>query len=152
LRGDRPLPPGGGREAGARGEAPRRARLGWLVLRAVGRVGRAGHLTELTWGRRDRLREAVKGRVTRKTSGVDGPETRYARSGEGSVASQVMGAGSVEVVYVRAVSQHVELNWENPPMSRFLERLGSLGRLIVFDKRGTGMSDRVVGAPTLEVR
>jgi class 3 adenylate cyclase len=90
--------------------------------------------------------------VTRKTSGVDVPETRYARSGEVSVAYQVMGAGSVDVVYVPAVSQHVELNWENPPMSRFLERLGSLGRLIVFDKRGTGMSDRVVGAPTLEVR
>jgi class 3 adenylate cyclase len=64
----------------------------------------------------------------------------------------VVGAGSVDVVFVPGVSQHVELNWENPPMARFLERLGSLGRLIVFDKRGTGMSDRVVGSPTLEVR
>src|SRR5439155_20827677 len=45
-----------------------------------------------------------------------------------------------------------ELNWEKPPVARFLSRLGSLGRLIVFDKRGTGMSDRVVGSPTLEAR
>src|SRR5215831_2626053 len=83
---------------------------------------------------------------------VSQPETRYARSGEGSVAYQVTGAGSVDLVYVPAVSQHVELNWENPPFSRFLARLSSLGRLIVFDKRGTGMSDRVVGSPMLEAR
>ena len=80
------------------------------------------------------------------------PETRYARSGEVSIAYQVTGAGSFDLVYVPAVSQHVELNWENPPVARFLERLGSLGRLIVFDKRGTGMSDRVVGSPALEER
>jgi pimeloyl-ACP methyl ester carboxylesterase len=80
------------------------------------------------------------------------PETRYARSGEVSIAYQVTGAGSVDLVYAPGVSQHVELNWENPPFSRFLARLGSLGRLIVFDKRGTGMSDRVTGSPTLEAR
>jgi class 3 adenylate cyclase len=79
-------------------------------------------------------------------------ETRYARSGEVSIAYQVTGAGSRDLVYVPGVSQHVELNWENPPVSRFLERLGSLGRLIVFDKRGTGMSDRVTGSPTLDAR
>jgi class 3 adenylate cyclase len=79
-------------------------------------------------------------------------ETRYARSGEVSIAYQVTGAGSLDLVYVPAVSQHVELNWENPPVARFLERLGSLGRLLVFDKRGTGMSDRVVASPTLEER
>jgi hypothetical protein len=80
------------------------------------------------------------------------PETRYARSGEVSIACQVTGAGSVDLVYFPGVSQHVELNWENPPVSRFLERLGSLGRLIVFDKRRTGMSDRVADSPTLEAR
>jgi class 3 adenylate cyclase len=90
-------------------------------------------------------------RVKRDTVLVQ-PETRYARSGDVNVAYQVTGGGPVDVVYVPGVSQHVELNWENPPVSRFLERLGSLGRLIVFDKRGTGMSDRVVGAPTLEAR
>jgi class 3 adenylate cyclase len=80
------------------------------------------------------------------------PETRYARSGEVSIAYQVTGAGSFDLVYVPATSHHVELNWESPPVARFLERLGSLGRLIVFDKRGTGMSDRVAGSPTLEAR
>jgi class 3 adenylate cyclase len=80
------------------------------------------------------------------------PETRYARSGEVSIAYQVTGAGSVDLVYAPGLSQHLELNWENPVVSRFLARLGSLGRLIVFDKRGTGMSDRVAGSPTLEAR
>jgi class 3 adenylate cyclase len=80
------------------------------------------------------------------------PETRYARSGEVSIAYQVTGAGSVDVVYVPGVAQHVELNWENPPVSRFLARLGLLGRLIVFDKRGTGMSDRVADSSSLEAR
>ena len=80
------------------------------------------------------------------------PETRYARSGEVSIAYQVTSSGSFDLVYVPVTSQHVELNWENPPVARFLSRLGSLGRLIVFDKRGTGMSDRVVGSPTLEAR
>jgi len=80
------------------------------------------------------------------------PETRYARSGEVSIAYQVTSSGSFDLVYVPVTSQHIELNWENPPVARFLSRLGSLGRLIVFDKRGTGMSDRVVGSPTLEAR
>src|SRR5262249_59241665 len=79
-------------------------------------------------------------------------ETRYARSGEVSIAYQVTGARSRDLVYVPGVSQHVELNWENPPVSRFLERLGSLGRVIVFDKRATGVSDRVTGSPTLDAR
>ena len=52
------------------------------------------------------------------------PETRYARSGEVSIAYQVTGAGSFDLVNVPAVSQHVELNWENPPIARLLERLG----------------------------
>ena len=50
------------------------------------------------------------------------------------------------------MTHHVELPWENPPQARFFSRLASLGRLLLFDKRGTGMSDRVVGAPTLEAR
>src|SRR5262249_31276022 len=68
-------------------------------------------------------------------------ETRYAGSGEVSIAYQVRGAGSRDLVYVPGVSQHVELNWENPPVSRFLERLGSRGRVGVFVKRGTGGAD-----------
>jgi pimeloyl-ACP methyl ester carboxylesterase len=80
------------------------------------------------------------------------PETRYARSGEVSIAFQVVGDGAFDIVYVPSIAHHVELNWENPLHARFLERLASLGRLIVFDKRGTGMSDRVADVPTLETR
>ena len=80
------------------------------------------------------------------------PETRYARSGEVSIAYQVVGDGPFDIVYVPSIAHHVELNWENPLHGRFLERLALLGRLIVFDKRGTGMSDRVSDAPTLETR
>jgi class 3 adenylate cyclase len=80
------------------------------------------------------------------------PETRYAKSGDLHIAYQVVGDGPLDVVYVPAGTHHVELNWENPPVERFLGRLATLARLIVFDKRGTGMSDRVVGAPTLEAR
>jgi class 3 adenylate cyclase len=78
--------------------------------------------------------------------------TRYAKSGEVHVAYQVMGEAPLDLVYVPSAAHHVELNWENPPIARFLGRLATLCRLIAFDKRGTGMSDRVVGVPTLEAR
>jgi class 3 adenylate cyclase len=83
---------------------------------------------------------------------VETPETRYAKSGELYVAYQVLGTGPPDVVYVPGGPHHVELNWENPPVARSLRRLATLSRLIVFDKRGTGMSDPVVGYPTLETR
>jgi class 3 adenylate cyclase/pimeloyl-ACP methyl ester carboxylesterase len=67
------------------------------------------------------------------------------------IAYQVLGEGSLDVVYIPGLINHVELVWEThqPP---FLRRLASLGRLIRFDKRGTGMSDRDIGFPTLETR
>ena len=80
------------------------------------------------------------------------PETRYARSGDVHIAFQVAGEGPVDLVATPAGSHHVELVWENPPQARFFNRLASISRLILFDKRGTGMSDRVSGAPTLEAR
>jgi class 3 adenylate cyclase len=80
------------------------------------------------------------------------PETRYAKSGDVHVAYQVVGEGPLDFVYIPNAAHHVELNWENPPVAQFLDRLAKLCRLIVFDKRGTGMSDRVVGVPTLETR
>ena len=83
---------------------------------------------------------------------MDLPETRYARSGEFSVAYQAVGEGPFDLVWIPSFAHHVELSWENPPIASFLRRLGSICRLIVFDKRGTGMSDRVVGLPTLETR
>jgi len=80
------------------------------------------------------------------------PETRYARSGDVSIAYQVTGDGPFDVVFVPPSTSHVELGWEVPSMRAFREGIGSFARLIFFDKRGTGMSDRVAGAPTLETR
>ena len=80
------------------------------------------------------------------------PETRYARSGEGSIAYQVVGDGPFDVVFVPGFISHVELVWTVPSRAEMLERLATFSRLILFDKRGTGMSDRIDGAPTLEMR
>jgi class 3 adenylate cyclase/pimeloyl-ACP methyl ester carboxylesterase len=79
-------------------------------------------------------------------------ETRYARSGDVSIAYQVTGEGPFDVVLIPPASSHVEICWEVPVFRAMFERLGSFSRLIHFDKRGTGMSDRVVGVPTLETR
>jgi pimeloyl-ACP methyl ester carboxylesterase len=80
------------------------------------------------------------------------PETRYARSGDLSIAYQVVGDGPFDVVFVPPATSHVELGWEVPGNRAFLEGIARFARLIFFDKRGTGMSDRVAGAPTLEAR
>ena len=78
--------------------------------------------------------------------------TRYARSGEVHIAYQVVGEGELDLVWIPSLAHHVELSWENPPVARFLVRVAELGRLVVFDKRGTGMSDRVSSDTTLETR
>ena len=78
------------------------------------------------------------------------PETRYARSGDVSIAYQVLGEGPIDLVFVPGFVTHVELAWKF--MEPFLQQLASFSRLIRFDKRGTGMSDAVSGAPTLEER
>jgi class 3 adenylate cyclase len=80
------------------------------------------------------------------------PETRYARSGDVSIAYQVVGDGPFDVVFVPPSSSHVELGWEVPTLRVLFDGISAFARLIVFDKRGTGMSDRVAGAPTLETR
>jgi pimeloyl-ACP methyl ester carboxylesterase len=80
------------------------------------------------------------------------PETSYARSGDLSIAYQVLGDGPFDLVYVPGFVSHVELRWTVPSFARGLEELAEFSRLILFDKRGTGMSDPVVGAPTLEAR
>jgi pimeloyl-ACP methyl ester carboxylesterase len=80
------------------------------------------------------------------------PTTRYARSGEFHVAYQTVGTGAPDVVFVPSFWSHVEAHWEQPLVARFLLRLASFGRLIVFDKRGAGLSDPVAmsSPPTLE--
>jgi len=83
---------------------------------------------------------------------VEPTETRYARSGDVHIAYQVTGEGPFDLVYVPPLVSHVELAWDVPTEVRLIERLSSFARLIRFDKRGTGMSDRVEGVPTLETR
>ena len=80
------------------------------------------------------------------------PETQYARSGDVNIAYQVSGDGPFDLVFVPGYITHLELHWSIPSFVPFLEHLSSFCRLIRFDKRGTGMSDRVSGAPTLETR
>jgi pimeloyl-ACP methyl ester carboxylesterase len=82
------------------------------------------------------------------------PKTRYARSGNVHIAYQVVGKGERDLVLTPGFVSHVEHFWEDPGVARFLRRLASFSRLIFFDKRGTGMSDRVPDAelPTLEQR
>ena len=82
------------------------------------------------------------------------PKTRYARSGNVNIAYQTAGKGPIDLVYVPGWVSNIETAWEDPHVSRFLERLASFSRLILFDKRGTGLSDRVSTSelPTLEQR
>ena len=77
---------------------------------------------------------------------------RYARSGEVNIAYQITGDGPFDLVLVPGFFSHLEIDWEHPEHARFLERLGSFARLIRFDKRGTGLSDRGVGLPDFETR
>ena len=81
-----------------------------------------------------------------------GPETRYALSGDVHIAYQVIGDGPFDLVFVPGFVTHMELQWRLPGYEAFLRSLGSFSRLIRFDKRGTGMSDPVNGAPSLETR
>jgi pimeloyl-ACP methyl ester carboxylesterase/DNA-binding CsgD family transcriptional regulator len=80
------------------------------------------------------------------------PDTRYAKSGRVSVAYQVVGEGAIDLVLVPGFVSHVEVAWEEPRLARFLTRLASFSRLIVFDKRGTGMSDPVETPPSMDER
>ena len=83
----------------------------------------------------------------------DMPETRFTRVDDLDIAYQVVGpAADLDVVFVPGWVSHLEVMWELPEFARFLDRLAAMGRLIMFDKRGTGLSDRVAGMPTLEQR
>jgi class 3 adenylate cyclase/pimeloyl-ACP methyl ester carboxylesterase len=79
------------------------------------------------------------------------PETRYAKSGDVNIAYQVVGHGPFDLIHVPPFVSNLELQWEDPVERRYFERLASFSRLIMFDKRGTGLSDRVAVA-TLEER
>src|SRR5438876_12349886 len=80
------------------------------------------------------------------------PETHYAKSGEINIAYQVVGDGPLDLVFVAGFISHLDLQWADPRIARFLNRLASFSRLILFDKRGTGLSDPVAAPAPLEDR
>lgn len=97
--------------------------------------------------------------ATVERAGTPAPVTpdepiHYARSGDVNIAYQVVGEGPVDIVFVMGWISHIELFWQEPSFARFLRRLAGFSRLILFDKRGTGLSDRVSTSqlPTLEER
>jgi pimeloyl-ACP methyl ester carboxylesterase len=89
-----------------------------------------------------------------ETNVVVAPDVRYTKSGSFNIAYQVLGNGPIDLLYVAGWISHLDLYWEQPTVARFLRRLGEGFRLILFDRRGTGLSDRVSDAdlPTLEGR
>ena len=80
------------------------------------------------------------------------PETRYADSDGLSIAYQVFGNGTIDLVFVPGIVSHVEMNWQDPDNVRMLRAIGAHFRVLMFDKRGQGLSDRFEGVPTLEER
>ncbi|HYK00542.1 MAG TPA: alpha/beta fold hydrolase [Thermoanaerobaculia bacterium] len=92
--------------------------------------------------------------VTRDAAVQDDAEICYARSGDVNIAYQVIGDGPIDVVFVMGWVSHLELFWKEPSFARFLRRIAGFSRLILFDKRGTGLSDSVPVSqlPTLEQR
>src|SRR5687767_3444652 len=82
------------------------------------------------------------------------PRVSYARSGDVNIAYQVVGSGPIDIVFVMGWVSHLEYFWNEPSFASFLTRLSSMARLILFDKRGTGLSDPVPisGLPTLDQR
>jgi class 3 adenylate cyclase len=80
------------------------------------------------------------------------PRVEYAKSGPVHIAYEVIGEGERDLVFVQGMMSHLDLMWENPGMSRLFRGLAAFNRLILFDKRGTGLSDRAVGIADLEER
>jgi pimeloyl-ACP methyl ester carboxylesterase len=102
----------------------------------------------------DRPDTRARERVPRQTVVVvDSPDTRYAKTADGvHIAYQVLGDGPFDLVLVTGYVSHVELAWDDPEIADFLRALASFSRLILFDRRGLGLSDPVQGAPTIEDR
>ena len=80
---------------------------------------------------------------------MEPPDVFYARSGDVAIAYQVLGEGPVDLVFVRGFAGDLLSAWEQPRLVRFIRDLAQLGRVIMLDKRGTGLSDRVREVPTL---
>jgi pimeloyl-ACP methyl ester carboxylesterase/DNA-binding winged helix-turn-helix (wHTH) protein len=117
----------------------------------IATVPRVGYRFVATVRRRDQ-REAPASPVASPVDAATFGETQYARSGDVHIAYQVVGAGGPDLVLVPGWVSHLESAWEEPILSRFLKRLASFSRLILLDRRGTGLSDRVTEVPSLEDR
>ena len=91
----------------------------------------------------------VAGQVVDQAMAV---ETHYARSGDLRIAYQVIGNGPFDLVFVPGFISNLDHYWDEPTFVHFISRLSSFSRLILFDKRGTGLSDRLGTLPTLEER
>jgi class 3 adenylate cyclase/pimeloyl-ACP methyl ester carboxylesterase len=87
-----------------------------------------------------------------RLSHVTVPEIRYAQSGDVSIAYAIVGEGPIDLVFVHGYISNLEVEWEDPGHVAFFGKLGSAGRVIRFDRRGSGLSDRVRDVPTLEAR
>src|SRR5262249_45921535 len=101
------------------------------------------------------LTEAAPAIPAARPSVASRPKTQYATSTGGvNIAYQVIGEGPLDLVFVMGWVSHLEYSWQEPSFARFLARLASFSRLILFDKRGTGLSDAVPLSelPTLEQR
>jgi pimeloyl-ACP methyl ester carboxylesterase len=84
---------------------------------------------------------------------VTRPETQYAKAPDGaSIAYQVVGDGPVDLVYATGIWSNLEVMWDHPPWAHFLNRLVKFSRLILFDMRGVGLSDRGPEPPVLELQ
>src|SRR2546425_6146761 len=84
---------------------------------------------------------------------IDIPKTRYAKGPDGtSIAYQVVGDGPIDLVYSSGIWSNLDVMWEHRPWGHFLERLASFSRLILFDMRGVGLSDRGPEPPMLELQ
>jgi len=98
------------------------------------------------------IRETAAKPGSRRYPGPVPPQTRYARSGEIGIAYQVTGEGEMDLVVASPFVSHLDLLWENPRQAHFVRRLGRFARVVLFDRRGVGLSDPAGGAPTLEER
>lgn len=127
------------------------------LMRLYAQAGRRGAAIEQYERCRSALRRELdtgpEPETERLASEIRGqPRTEYALCGDIEIAYQVLGQGPIDLVYIPGWVSHLEYAWEYPGMARFLRRLAGFSRLIVFDKRGTGLSERDVDYPMLEQR
>src|SRR5262245_4534794 len=104
------------------------------------------------WHRRFGLGLRLDGPALRRYTKDVPPPIRYVRSSDVSIAYQVVGDAPIDILMIPGWISHLSLDWEEPTWVRWVHRLTSFARLIRFDKRGTGLSDRPSGVPTLEER